>query len=123
MPNVVAFDLSKEANTNFNLITEVLGLKVFEKKLYEELRDFERELDGKLKDNLVHQKIKKYVEAELKDIQSTLHKLECGEFGKCEMSGELIPYDLLYAVPTAKSLKDFNDMKSYLKKPHTYHYN
>jgi RNA polymerase-binding transcription factor DksA len=109
-------------NTNFNLITEVLGLKVFEKKLYEELRDFERELDGKLKDNLVHHKIKKYVEEELKDIQSTLHKLECGEFGKCEMSGELIPYDLLYAVPTAKSLKDFNEMKSYLKKPHTYHY-
>lgn len=96
-------------------------MKVFEKKLYEELRDFERELDSRLRNDLVNFKIKRYVEAELKDIQSTLHKLECGEFGKCEMSGELIPFDLLYEVPIAKSLNDFDEMKRYFKKPHTYY--
>jgi RNA polymerase-binding transcription factor DksA len=97
-------------------------MKVFEKKLYEDLRDFERELENKLKNDLVHQKIKKYVEAELRDVQTTLQKLECGQFGKCEMSGELMPYDLLYEVPIAKSLEDFDKMKNYLKKPYTYHY-
>jgi RNA polymerase-binding transcription factor DksA len=97
-------------------------MKVFEKKLYEDLRDFERELENKLRNDLVHQKIRKYVEAELKDVQSTLQKLECGQFGKCEMSGELMPYDLLYEVPIAKSINDFDDMKHYLKKPYTYHY-
>jgi RNA polymerase-binding transcription factor DksA len=98
----------------------VLGLKVFEKKLYEELRDFEREMNGRLENDLVHHKIITYVKDELKDIRSTLHKLECGEFGKCEISGELIPYDLLYAVPIAKTLDDFEEMKTYFKKPHLF---
>jgi RNA polymerase-binding transcription factor DksA len=120
MPNVVAVEFSNEANTILNLITEVLGMKVFEKKLYEELRDIEREMNGRLENDLVHFKIKKYVEDELKDIQSTLQKMENGEFGKCEMSGELIPFDLLYAVPTVKTFNDFNEMKSYFKKPHFY---
>jgi RNA polymerase-binding transcription factor DksA len=99
----------------------VLGMKVFEKKLYEELRDFEREMKVKLEKNLVDQKIKLFVEAELQDIQTTLNKLECGEYGKCEMSGELMPYDLLAAVPTAKTINDFEDMKGFFKKPHSYY--
>jgi RNA polymerase-binding transcription factor DksA len=97
-------------------------MKVFEKKLYEELRDFERELANKLNNNLVHEAVRKYVEAEYKDVQETIQKIECGEYGKCEISGELIPFDLLAAVPTAKSLQDFDHMKSYFKKPHSYYY-
>ncbi|MHC0037240.1 TraR/DksA family transcriptional regulator [Pseudoneobacillus sp. C159] len=97
-------------------------MKVFEKKLYEELRDFERELAEKLRNNTVHQNVRKFVEAELKDVQTTIQKIECGEFGKCEISGELIPFDLLAAIPTAKSLQDFDQMKSYFRKPHSYYY-
>lgn len=92
-------------------------MEVFEKKLYEELRDLEREMKSKLEMNLVNSKIKNYVEAELKDIEVTLKKIECGDYGKCEISGELIPYDLLTSVPIAQSIDDFDKMKTYLKKP------
>jgi RNA polymerase-binding transcription factor DksA len=95
-------------------------MKVFEKKLYEELRDIERESKRKLEQNLVDQRIKNLVEAELRDIESTIKKMECGDFGKCEISGELIPFDLLYTVPTARSIDDFYQMKSYCKKSHDY---
>lgn len=95
-------------------------MKVFEKKLYEELRDIERETKKKLEQNLVDRRIKYLVEAELKDIETTIQKLECGDFGKCEISGELIPFDLLSTVPTARTIDDFNQMKSYCKKPHDY---
>ncbi|WP_442599429.1 hypothetical protein [Neobacillus sp. D3-1R] len=92
-------------------------MKVFEKKLYEELRDMEREMKNKLELNMVSSKIKNYVEEELKDIKVTLRKIECGDYGKCEISGELIPYDLLTSVPIAQSIDDFNKMKTYFKKP------
>ncbi|MFD2443448.1 TraR/DksA family transcriptional regulator [Bacillus sp. CGMCC 1.16607] len=95
-------------------------MKVFEKKLYEELRDFEREMKSKLDRNLVDERIKCFVEAELKDIQVTLCKIEDGQFGRCEMSGELIPFDLLSFVPTAKTFNDFKKIKAFYKIPHSY---
>ncbi|HYK73490.1 MAG TPA: hypothetical protein VEV44_10310, partial [Pseudoneobacillus sp.] len=58
-----------------------------------------------------------YVEDELRDIEIALKKLECGDYGKCEISGELIPFDLLTSVPIAQSLDDFDKMKTYLRKP------
>jgi RNA polymerase-binding transcription factor DksA len=120
LPNVVAFDINVLANTILNIITEVLGMKVFEKKLYEELRDQELEMRGKLDKNLIDEKIRAIVEDELKDIVDTLNKLECGEYGICEMSGELIPFDLLSAIPTAKFMDDFEAVKGYYRKPHAY---
>jgi RNA polymerase-binding transcription factor DksA len=111
------------ANTIPNLITEVLGMKVVESQLYEELRDIEREMTRKLQQKKVNSKIKFIYESELKDISTALRKLECGDYGKCEMSGELMPFDLLTAVPTAKTIADFNKMKTFYKKPHTYDYN
>lgn len=92
-------------------------MKVFEKKLYVELRDMEREMKDKLELNVVNIKIKNYVEDELRDIEIALKKLECGDYGKCEISGELIPFDLLTSVPIAQSLDDFDKMKTYLRKP------
>lgn len=94
-------------------------MKVFEKNLYEELRDIEREMKKRLENDLVDDKIKNFVIEELKDVQSTLHKLDCEEFGRCEISGELIPFDLLRTVPTARTMNDFHEIKTFFKKTHS----
>ena len=54
---------------------------------------------------IVHRLLKPYIEGELKDIETALQKLEKGTFGTCEISGELIPEDLLTMVPTFKSIE------------------
>ncbi|MFO1445828.1 hypothetical protein KDN24_22040 [Bacillus sp. Bva_UNVM-123] len=84
--------------------------------LYSELRTTKMELQKSLEDESCSPLIKPIIKAELHDIESTLQKLEKGNFGICELSGELMPMDLLMNVPTLKSLKDCNELDRYYRK-------
>ena len=75
-------------------------------EVYSELRKTKQELIEKLEGGNCSPIIKPYIEGELKDIEAALQKLAKGTFGTCEVSGELIPEDLLTIVPTLKSIDD-----------------
>ncbi len=95
--------------------TEVMELNSTIEKLYTELRMTQIELAATLRVKR-DSKINKYIEEELKDVEETMQKLENGNFGMCEMSGELLPFDLLEMIPTIRSKQDINSIQSYYRK-------
>ena len=95
--------------------TEVMELNSTIEKLYTELRMTQIELAATLRIKR-DSKINKYIEEELKDVEETMQKLENGNFGMCEMSGELLPFDLLEMIPTIRSKQDINSIQSYYRK-------
>ncbi|CAI9386183.1 hypothetical protein BACSP_01519 [Bacillus sp. T2.9-1] len=84
-------------------------------KLYTELRITQIELATTLRVKR-DSKINKYIEEELKDVEETMQKLENGNFGMCEMSGELLPVDLLEMIPTIRTKEDINSIQAYYRK-------
>ncbi|MDZ5470721.1 hypothetical protein SM124_03045 [Bacillus sp. 31A1R] len=80
-------------------------MEAFEERLYSELRKTQEELLERL-ENGNGSKVKQWIKEELDDINSAIGKLQKGDFGKCEISGELIPLDLLKQIPTLKTLED-----------------
>ncbi|KAB7669244.1 hypothetical protein [Bacillus sp. B1-b2] len=84
-------------------------------ELYTELRLTQIELTTTLRVKR-ESKINKYIEEELRDVEETMQKLESGNFGMCEMSGELLPVDLLAMIPTIKTKEDINGIYSYFRK-------
>lgn len=95
--------------------TEVMELNSTIEKLYTELRMTQIELATTLRVKR-DSKINKYIEDELKDVEETMQKLENGNFGMCEMSGELLPFDLLEMIPTIRSKQDIDSIQSYYRK-------
>ncbi|MBM4764002.1 hypothetical protein [Bacillus sp. B15-48] len=85
--------------------------------IYEELRRTKEELLNRLEKADKDCPILLYIKAELNDVEVALEKMEAGDFGKCEMSGELLPDGLLGIIPIARSEKDIKMMETYLRKP------
>ncbi|KKK39636.1 hypothetical protein WQ57_02805 [Mesobacillus campisalis] len=85
--------------------------------IYEELRRSREELLDCLLKADGNSPIICYIQAELQDVEHALAKIEAGDFGKCEMSGELLPAGLLGMVPTARTGEDIKMMEAYLRKP------
>ncbi len=85
-------------------------------KIYSELRKTKQELLQRLNDDDSSPLVKPFILCELKDIEKALEKLEAGTFGTCEISGELLPQDLLAMVPTLKSLDDCKTIEYFFRK-------
>ncbi|WP_313798743.1 hypothetical protein [Cytobacillus sp.] len=85
-------------------------------KLYSELRNTRQELLEKLMDDRSSKLIRPFILDELYDVESALERIEKGVFGKCEISGELLPDDILAEVPTLKTLDDCNQLEHYYRK-------
>lgn len=86
-------------------------------ELYSELRQMRQELAGRLSQKNVNKLIRPLMEEELRDIDNALARLRNNDFGVCENSGELLPEELLKAVPTIRSKKDVDVINSYFCKP------
>ena len=84
-------------------------------ELYTELRMTQIELATTLRVKR-QSKINQYIEAELKDVEESMKRLENGDFGTCEISGELIPEEILAMIPTAKSKQDLQKMQHFYRK-------
>ncbi|SEM45916.1 hypothetical protein SAMN05192533_10312 [Mesobacillus persicus] len=85
--------------------------------IYEELRRTKEELLNRIQMAEQNSPILLYIKAELDDVERALAKIEAGDFGRCEMSGELLPDGLLGMVPTARTEEDLKLMEAYLRKP------
>ncbi|MCQ6274022.1 hypothetical protein JMM81_03385 [Bacillus sp. V3B] len=85
-------------------------------EIYSELRKTKEELVQRLKNKQCSPLVKPYIEGELKDIETALQKLETGTFGTCEISGELIPKELLTIIPTLKSIDDCKTVSYFIRK-------
>lgn len=87
--------------------------------IYKELRETRNELISYLNKNAAqsNEKIMPYIKAELKDIDDALKKIQYGEYGKCEFSGELLPYEILQIIPTVKSANETAHLERFCRKP------
>jgi RNA polymerase-binding transcription factor DksA len=85
-------------------------------EIYSELRKTKEELIQRLENKKCSPLVKPYIEGELKDIETALQKLEAGTFGTCEISGELIPEELLTVIPTLKSIDDCKTVSYFIRK-------
>lgn len=85
--------------------------------IYNELRETKSELLTYLNNGNRDKRILQYIQDELRDIEAALEKVENGEYGKCEISGEYLPYDFLQTIPTAKSVSDIHQIEQYGRKP------
>lgn len=75
-------------------------------EVYSELRITKEEIMKRLQNEQCSPLVRPFIESELKDIDKALSKINEGTFGTCEISGELIPEDLLSVIPTLKSMED-----------------
>ncbi|CAM3697441.1 hypothetical protein [Mesobacillus zeae] len=84
--------------------------------IQEELRRTRDELAAYLHEGAEESPVLPFIRAEYDDVELAIKKLEAGNFGKCELSGELLPEGLLGMVPTARNTSDLNRMGEYLRK-------
>lgn len=85
-------------------------------EIYSELRKTKEELIQRLENENCSQLVRPYIESELDDIETALEKLEFGTYGRCEISGEIMPEHLLSIVPTLKSIDDCKMMSYFFRK-------
>jgi RNA polymerase-binding transcription factor DksA len=96
--------------------TEVTTLNAMQEQLFLELRQTQAEVENSLKNKQKQNWFTTILEEELADIKVALKKLSDGSFGQCEISGELLPTDLLKIIPTLKSKKDSENLDSFYRK-------
>lgn len=85
--------------------------------IYNELRETKTELLAYLNSKNTNERILQYIKAELEDIDTALMKIENGEYGRCEISGEFLPPEVLQSIPTAKSAFEIAQLEQYCRKP------
>lgn len=84
--------------------------------LYTELRNTRQEILERLMEGNSSALIKPILLEELHDIEQTLSKIESGSYGICEISGELLPADLLQMIPTLKTMEDCSRLGKFYRK-------
>ncbi|HEY2420499.1 MAG TPA: hypothetical protein VGI04_03760 [Neobacillus sp.] len=87
-----------------------------QEQLYLELRKTYEEIESALKNKQKQDWFTMILEEELADINVAMKKISNGSFGQCEISGELLPADLLKAIPTLKSVKDAKKLDAFCRK-------
>ncbi|MEH7247027.1 hypothetical protein V7114_09625 [Neobacillus niacini] len=92
-------------------------MNALQEQLFWELRKTQVELLRSLKNKHQDDWLIPILQDELADISSAIYKIEHGNFGQCEMSGEPLPEYLLKIMPTIKSSKDSDDLENYYRKP------
>ncbi len=86
-------------------------------KLFLELRQTKVDIENSLKNKQKQDWFTMILQEELADINAAIKKVENGIFGQCEISGEFLPEELLEMIPTLKSVKDYENLELYCKKP------
>jgi len=57
-----------------------------------------------------------HIKADLLDVERALAKMAEGTYGKCEETGEQIPFEKLKILPTARTIHDFTFSELFEKK-------
>lgn len=87
-----------------------------QEKLFLELRKTKLEIKTSLKNKEKEDWLTSIFKEEIEDIDAALKKITDGNYGQCEISGELLPFELLEMIPTLKSAKDSEGLGMYYKK-------
>lgn len=85
-------------------------------KLYSELRKTKSELESRLNNQLCSDEIQIYIKDELQDVNVAMGKITAGTYGTCEISGELIPIDVLKEIPTIKTIYEAQTLGHFFRK-------
>lgn len=91
-------------------------MNALQEKLFLELRLTKEEIENSLKGKQKQNWLAIILKAELEDVNAAIQKFEEGNFGQCEISGELLPESLLKMIPTIKSHRDSKYLDIYFKK-------
>ncbi|MEC1520928.1 hypothetical protein P9D43_02625 [Neobacillus niacini] len=100
-----------------NKITEVTTMNAMQEELFWELRKTQLEILRSLKNKHKNEWMITVLEEELDDITTAIQKLEDGNFGQCESSGEPIPEYFLKIMPTIKTSRDTEILEHFYRKP------
>lgn len=92
-------------------------MNAMQEKLFIELRQTKTEIEHSLKAKSKQDWLTKILEEELEDIDHAIQKIQAGKFGECEISGELLPEELIQLIPTIRSKKDSDLLDRYCKIP------
>jgi RNA polymerase-binding transcription factor DksA len=92
-------------------------MNAMQEKLFLELRQTKTEIEHSLKSKPKQDWLTEILKEELADIDKAMQKIYEGDFGACEISGELLPEELLTLIPTIRSKKDSALLGHYYKKP------
>ncbi|CRK80559.1 hypothetical protein [Neobacillus massiliamazoniensis] len=91
-------------------------MNAMQEKLFLELRHTQAEIENSLKKEQNPDWFIRILEDELTDIKIAIKKMSDGSFGKCEISGEIMPIDLIKNIPTLKSINDSKKLNSFYRK-------
>ncbi|MED3624299.1 hypothetical protein [Neobacillus thermocopriae] len=91
-------------------------MNAMQEKLFLELRQNKKEIEQSLANKNEKDWLTDILKEELRDIEVALRKLKEGNFGQCEISGELLPEKLLTMIPTLRSKRDFAFLEHFWKK-------
>ncbi len=80
--------------------------------IIEELESSLKELESA---DTSHPIVRKMIEDEIRDVRYALGRADMNSFATCEMSGELIPFELMKMNPTSSTLQEMNDWRKYGK--------
>lgn len=117
MSNVFPGQVKLRGDNSRNDLTEVTTMNAMQEQLFWELRKTQLEILKSLKNKQKNEWMIPILEDELADISTAIQKLEDGNFGQCEASGEPLPEHLLKNMPTIKSSKDSDNLEHFYKKP------
>jgi RNA polymerase-binding transcription factor DksA len=117
MSNVFPVQLNLWGDNIRNDITEVTTMNAMQEQLFWELRKTQLEIVRSLRNKQKNEWIVTMLEDELEDITTAIQKLEEGNFGQCETSGEPIPEYLLKIMPTIKTSRDSEILEHFYRKP------
>jgi RNA polymerase-binding transcription factor DksA len=92
-------------------------MNAMQEELFWELRKTQLEIVRSLRNKQKNEWIVTVLEDELEDITIAMQKLEEGNFGNCETSGEPIPEYLLKIMPTIKTSRDSEILEHFYRKP------
>ena len=92
-------------------------MNAMQEELFWELRKTQLEIVRSLRNKQKNEWIVTVLEDELADISTAIQKLEEGNFGQCETSGEPIPEYFLKIMTTIKTSRDSEILEHFYRKP------
>lgn len=92
-------------------------MNAMQDELFLELRKTKSEIEQSLKKKQRDEWLTAILQEELSDIEMAMEKIKHGSFGQCEISGELLPEEVLTVLPTARTVKDAETLGNYFRKP------
>lgn len=92
-------------------------MNAMQEQLFWELRKSQIEILKSLKNKQENDWLIPILKEELEDVTIALQKLENGDYGQCEATGEPLSEALLKTMPTIKTSKDSEDLEYFYKKP------